>query len=40
MKCKVVFPDSTLMSFTGCHEPDNTASNAVYKEELEETYLS
>jgi hypothetical protein len=27
-----VFPDSIFMSSTGCHEPFNTASNAVLKE--------
>jgi hypothetical protein len=33
MKCKVVFPDSIFMSSTGCHEPFNTTSNAILKQE-------
>jgi len=39
MKRKVVFPDSIFKSSTGCHDPFNTASNAVLKKELEEATI-
>jgi len=40
MKRKVVFPDSIFKSSTGCHDPFNTASNAVLKHKLEEANYS
>lgn len=39
MKRKVVFPDSIFKSSTGCHDPLNTASNAVLKQELGEATI-